>query len=94
MKTVRFGRNYWLLSCGFGLVVFFLISFMSGNDSWEPIAEILLWPGAAIAAKTGFGAHDIQGFFLYTLGNAAFYCVIFLVLLRFFGVGAKSSSPR
>jgi hypothetical protein len=94
MKTEKFGRKYWLLSCGVGFALFLLISFLSDNASLAPIAKVLLWPGAEIADLAGFGGHDIQGFFLYIFGNAALYCAIFLILFRFLKIGAISSREQ
>jgi len=94
MKTAGFGRKYWLLSCGVGLAVFLLISFLSDNATLGPVAKVLLWPGAAMADLAGFGGHDIQGFFLYIAGNAAFYCAIFLILFGFLKIGAKPSREQ
>ena len=86
----QFGIKYWLLSCLVGIAVFVLLSFVAGNAAVEPAANFLVWPGIALATLMGFGAHDWQGFALYILGNAFFYCGVFLALFRFLKIGKRN----
>jgi hypothetical protein len=86
--TNQFGIRYWLLSCGAGVGLFILISFLADTAA-DPIFLILARPGMALAAVAGFGAHDLQGFALYLLGNMAFYSALFLGLFRFLRIGVK-----
>jgi len=92
VKTIQFGFKYWLLSCSAGLGLFLLISFCTELASLEKVATALLWPGAAAATVVGAGAHDLQGFLLYILGNCAFYCTLFLGVFRLLKIGAQRSS--
>ena len=69
MKTYPFGIKDWLLSCGTGVGVFLLVSSLIDSSKLEPVATVLLWPGAALATVIGFGGHDWQGFVLYFGGN-------------------------
>ena len=68
------------------------MSFATDSNSLERTANVLLWPGAAAATMTGYGAHDFEGFFLYLLVNLLFYCALFLVLFRVLKVGTQTSA--
>jgi hypothetical protein len=92
MNTVPSGTKYWVLSCGTGLGVFLLVSFLADNPTLEPTTEVVLWPGAGLATVAGFGSHDMEGFLLYLLGNVVCYCVFFLTLFRLLKIGIKASS--
>jgi len=89
MKTGKLGVKYWVSSCGTGFVLFLFISFLSGNMTLEPVTNVLLLPGAALATLFGFGGHDRQGLALYMGGNLIFYCLLFLSLFRLLNVGME-----
>jgi len=87
VRPGQFGKKYWLLSGGASLLLTLLLFYVSSH--FEPVANVVSWPGAELANLCGFGSHDFLGLVLYIFGNLFFYCALFMILFGLLGVSQE-----
>jgi len=79
---IGIGFRHCALGCPIGLGVFVGLCFLAGVKPLEKAVEKLMLPGALLSSVIGFGRDDIQGVLLYLGGNAVFYALVSVVIVR------------
>ncbi len=82
MKLRGFSEpKHLFLSFGIGLGFWLLVSTLAAASNESPFFVVFLRPGSLLASVVGYGGHNLQGLFLFFLGNILFYWALAFLLL-------------